>query len=479
MKILLTVPPDREALTLEKEKDIAHGMGIYPPLGILYVATYLKKNSEHEVHILDPDSEKLRLKDIKERIKEINPDVFGITAFTNTLKTVVDELKIVKENLPNCITVMGGPHLSLYPKEAIKIKEVDFAINGDGEKAFFDLITILNKKLSDKERENELKKVEGIVFQSSDGQVYQNGYARVMDLNSMPFPDITLIKKELYFCILGKKKLMTTIATARGCPFKCTFCNSPDKIYRFRSAQNIVDEIEYVLSHGVTEIFFFDDLFNLNKNRVMEVCDEIIKRKLNKKITWSFRGRVNSLKHEEVVKRLKEAGCERIQLGIEKATDGSLKKLKKGITIKEIIQATDLIYKYGILCVGNFILFTPGEGEEEAEDIIKFSLKLKLHHAEFHIFAPYPGSEIYQNGLETKFFEKDYWAEYAENPYDGFSLLWEEKVPRDRMFEIANNAYKRFYFRPRIIWNELRGLSSWSEFIRKFKGGLTVLKLKS
>ena len=475
MRILLMVAPSRGALTLESSNDIAQNMGFYPPLGILYVGTYLKNNSQHEVEIVDSESERLSYRDIEEKIKNYQPDVLGITTFTNTLRNILDVLKITEKVCPNCITVLGGPHIPLFPCETVEFAEVDYAINGDGEYAFKKLLDVLEKKLPKDMLEDELKKIEGIVFQTSGGKFYSNGYARVKDIDSLPFPDRSFLKKELYFCILGKKRLMTTIMSSRGCPFQCTFCNTPDKLYRYRSPQNVVDEMEYVTKMGIEEVFFFDDLFNITAERAIAVCDEILKRKIN--VKWAFRGRVTGIT-EEFLKMAKKAGCERIQYGIEKATDASLKKVKKSSTVRDIINAVNLTKKYGMMCVGNFLLFTPGEGEQEAEEIIKFSLKLKLDHAEFSVFIPYPGTQIYEEGLKTGFFNKDYWAEYVRNPEPNFQLLWEEKVSKERMYYINNRAHKRFYFRPRIIWNELKRISSWEELKRVLKGAFIVWTLK-
>jgi radical SAM superfamily enzyme YgiQ (UPF0313 family) len=475
MKVLLMVAPSIGALTLENSNDIAQNMGFYPPLGILYVGTYLKKNSNHDVYIVDTESERLNYSDIEEKIKLIKPDILGITAFTNTLKNVLDVLKIAKRVHPGCITVLGGPHVPLFPDETLEFKEVDYAICGDGEYSFKKLVDVLGEKSPADIEDEELKKIEGIVFETSDGTIYKNGYARVKDIDSLPFPDRTFLRKELYFCILGKKRLMTTIMSSRGCPFQCTFCNTPDKLYRYRNPENVVDEMEYIASMGMEEIFFFDDLFNITAERAIAVCDEIIKRKLN--VKWAFRGRVTGI-NEELAKKLKQAGCERIQFGIEKATDESLTKVKKASTVKDIINAVNLTKKYGMMCVGNFLLFTPGEGEKEAEEIINFALKLKLDHAEFSVFIPYPGTQIYNEGLKSGFFTKDYWAEYVRNPDPKFQLLWEENVSKEKMYQINANAHKRFYFRPRIIWNELKRTASWTEFKRKLNGAMIVLKLR-
>lgn len=475
MKVLLMVAPSEDALTLEASNDIAQNMGYFPPLGILYVGTYLKEHSSHEVHIVDTETERLNFDEIEKRVKKIRPDVIGVTTFTNTLRNVLDLIKMVKRVLPGCIVVLGGPHIPLFPEETIGFDEVDYAISGDGEYSFKALLDVLEQNLSNDIKDKKLQEIQGIVFKTTDGLIYKNGYARVKDINSLPFPDRNLLKKELYYCILGKNRLMTTIMSSRGCPFHCTFCNTPDKIYRFRSPQSVVDEIESVVAMGVEEAFFFDDLFNINEKRVIEICDEIIKRKIQ--IKWAFRGRVNGIT-EELVRKAKLAGCERIQYGIEKATDEGLKKVKKDSTVEEIKRAVNLTKKYGLMCVGNFLFFTPGEDEDDVEEIIRFSLKLNLDHAEFSVFIPYPGTKIYEEGLKSGFIEKDYWREYAKNPTKAFQIVWEEKVRKEKMYYISNKAHKRFYLRPRIIWNEFKRISSLKEFMRVARGALIILTLK-
>lgn len=475
MKVILSISPADGAVTLEKEDDIAHGMGLYPPLGILYLSSYIRENSHHEVKIIDGDAECLTNEELINQVTKEKPDVFGITTFTTTLLNILEIIEGVKKNNPNCIIVLGGPHIPLFPKETINQPYVDYAIVGDGEDSFLKLLNLLENKDSYSSFEEDLKKIEGILFKTADNSIFQNGYARVLNLNELPYPARDLLNQERYYCILGKKKIMTTIATSRGCPFSCTFCNSPDKKYRERTPENVVDEMEHVANSGINEIFFFDDLFNITEKRVLATCNEIIRRGLHKRVSWAFRGRVNSLTSDEVVKKLKEAGCERVQLGLEKATDESLKKIKKGTKVWQIEKAVELLHKHKIISVGNFVFFTPGEGIKEAEEILKFSLKLKLDHCQYHVFAPYPGSEIYEEGLKSKFFKRDYWREYAIAPERDFSVLWEEKVSKEQMYEFASKAYKRFYFRPRIIVNEVKKLSSWSELARKARGALTLL----
>ena len=121
MKVLLLVAPSADALTLETSNEMAHSMGFFPPLGIMYLSAYLKKYSRHTVKVIDSESEQIDYKQLESRISEFQPEVIGITTFTNTLLSVIDVLKIARRVVPKCITVLGGPHIPLYPKETMEV----------------------------------------------------------------------------------------------------------------------------------------------------------------------------------------------------------------------------------------------------------------------------------------------------------------------------------------------------------------------
>ena len=474
MKVLLMVTPPENVLELEISDEMARHTGFFPPLGLLYLATYMKHNSKHDVLVVDGESEQLSLKAIEQRLLKIQPDVLGITAFTHTLRSVLDAIKLAKRVLPDCKIVLGGPHIALYPVESVEFEDVDYCVMGEGERSFLELVNLLEKKLPLEAHEQELVKIEGIVFKKADGRVHKNGFARIPELDALPFPDRGFVDKSSYFCILGKNRLMTTVMSSRGCPFQCTFCNTPDHTYRYRSPINVVNEMEMLAKDGIEEIFFFDDLFNINSQRVIEICDEILRR--NVKVKWAFRGRVRGIT-DELAKKCAMAGCERIQYGIEKGTDKMLKKLNKNVTVTDVVNAVKLTKKYGMMAVGNFLLFTPGEDEKDAEEDIRFALSLPLDHAEFNVFIPYPGTRIYSDGLRSGFFERDYWAEFARNPDPDFQLVWEEKVKKEKMYQINAMAHKRFYLRPRIVFNELMRISSWKDFTRIANGAKVILNL--
>ncbi|MFQ5560431.1 MAG: B12-binding domain-containing radical SAM protein [Nitrospinota bacterium] len=476
MKILLMVPPPKNALTLELSNEIAQSMGNFPPLGILYLATYLKERTDFELRVLDSEALGYGLDEVEEVFKEFQPDVVGITAFTNTLYDAVQTIKSAKKILPQSIICLGGPHVALYPEESLHFNEVDFAIAGDGEISFHDLLKVLSEKeLSLEAREERLKKIDGLIFRTKKG-VLKNGYARIMDLDALPIPDRSFLDTSLYYCILGKKRTFTTVMSSRGCPFQCTFCNTPDKIYRYRNPVGVVDEIEDIAARGIEEIFFFDDLFNISEKRVIAICDEIIRR--NIKIHWAFRGRVNGVTEELIVKA-KAAGCERVQFGIEKGSNNGLKLVKKGITVEEVRKAVDLTKKHGLTTVGNFLIGTPEETKADILQTIDFSLTLKLDHAEFNTFTPYPGTQIYEDGLRSGLYPKDLWREFALNPHPDFTISWNEILSDAELNRLNVLATKKFYFRPRIFWNELKSLTSFEEFKRKLSGAKIVLGLRA
>jgi len=475
MRVLLMVPPSKDALTLETSNDIAQNMGRFPPMGIMYLASYLKRHTEHEVKLLDADAEEMRVEEIAEVIREFKPDLVGITAFTMTWSTVW-EIAVAAKRVDPAVTVcLGGPHVALYYRETLEeVPEVDYCVCGDGEEALLLLLALLeNRTLTDFHKMEQMRKIPGIVFRAGD-DIHRNDFARMEDLDALPFPDRTQLNIEKYYCILGQEQVGTTMISSRGCPYQCTYCNTPDKTYRKRTADNIVDEMEECVRLGIREIFFFDDLFNIKAKDVIKLCEEILRRGL--KVRWAFRGRVNDVT-DEMMRKLKEAGCERIQYGIEKADDESFRRVKKTTTIAEVINAVTLTKKYGLLVVGNFLIGTPGETREDIMRIIDFSLRLPLDFAEFSIFIPLAGTEIYEQGLRSGVFPNDVWREYVKKPDKNFCLVWDEILTREELLELHALAHKKFFFRPRIMLKTLLRIRSLSELLRKVKGGLVLLRL--
>ena len=292
----------------------------------------------------------------------------------------------------------------------------------------------------------------------------------------MPFPDRELLPIEKYSSILSGGRIVTTMFTSRGCPFQCAFCDRPHlgKKFRARSAQSVIDEIEECLKLGIKEILIYDDTFTVDRQRTIDICDEIIKRGL--KFIWDIRARVDTV-DEEVLKKLKAAGCARIHFGVESGTEKILGVLNKGIHLNQVADAFKWSKKIGLETLAYFMIGSPTETKEDIEQTIKFAKEIRPDYAHITILTPYPATEIYRQALSQGVIKNDYWREFAKNPKKGVvTQYWEKELTREELFELLDKFYKEFYRRPSYIFQQLLKINSFSDLKKKIRAGLKILK---
>lgn len=470
MKILLINPPISNLILTNLPEIIAQEDSM-PPLGIMYVASYLKKHTNHQIKILDCLIEKISHKELKERIKQEKPDVVGITALTFTLIDVLRVAKAVKEVDLKTKVILGGSHVNIYPEETMNFPEIDYLVLGEGEKPAKDLIDNL-------EQTEKLYDIKGIVFRDKDNKVINTGHRElIQNLDELPFPARSLVSNEKYSSVLSENNPVTTLFSSRGCPFRCTFCNRAHlgKVFRSRSVKNVVDEMEECKRIGIKEIFFYDDTFTIDRQRVLDICSEIKRRNL--KIFWDVRARVDTI-NEEVLRAMKETGCQRIHYGVEAGTEKILKVLNKGITLDQIKKTFKLTRKMNIQTLAYFMIGSPRETKEDVLKTIKFAKKIKPDFVCFSITTPYPQTEIYALGLREKIIPYDFWLEFAKNPKPDFvAIPWEEKISQEELVSLFKKAYHSFYLRPSYIFDKILKLKSFKELFKKAKTAFGILRI--
>ncbi|HII71281.1 TPA: radical SAM protein [Candidatus Woesearchaeota archaeon] len=470
MKILLINPPDLTPLGSEVPEIVNEERGHNPPLGLLYVAAYLienSKGSKHKVKVLDASVEGLGFEDIKERIANLRPDIIGMTAMSFTLLDCLKIADIAKKIDKDVKVVLGGPHVNLYPEESLSIENIDFLVLGEGERPFLELVENI---------ENPAK-VDGIGFKQ-DGKIHLNQKLPLIeDLDEIPFPARHLTPYRKYNSLLGKHDIVTTMITSRGCPYKCLFCDRPHlgKVFRARSAENVFQELKECVDMGINEFLIYDDTFTIDRKRVVDICNLIIKGGLD--ISWDIRARVNTVDYK-LLKLLKKAGCERIHYGVEAGNPEILKVLRKGITKEQVREVFKMTKKAGIQILAYFMIGSPRETEETIQETIDFAKELEPDYVHFTITTPFPGTELYFMGLKEGLIKKDVWREFARNPTSDFvPPLWEENLTREELIRLLKKAYKEFYTRPSYILKRLVKVRSLGEFKRKAKAGLKVFGL--
>lgn len=434
MKVLFVNPPQ----TASKYKF----MGVIaPPLGIAYMAGVLQENNI-DVEILDATAEDMDFKDVEKELLKRKPDLVALTALTPTIGRALETAQVVKETLPDSIVVMGGYHPTFNFIETLEDENVDIVIRGEGECIMLNLVQAL-------ENQSSLHDVKGIVFEDKNSkEIVVNPEAPlIQDLDELPFPALNLLPMKKYR-LLDMDTHMTTMITTRGCPMQCSFCSSAamhGKKIRERSVENIVDEIEYLkTNYDIDTIAFMDDTFTLKKRKVMAICDEILKR--NIEIMWGCTSRVDTL-DEKLLKKMKEAGCITIFIGVESADQQQLDNMCKNTTIAKIENAFKIAHKLKIRTIASVALGMPGDTKEIMNKTVKFVHKLKPNYAIYSLATPYPGTRFYKEAFEKNLIKIKDWSKYTLIT----PILETIDCSLNDMRKIQAKAFMKFYLRPHYI----------------------------
>jgi radical SAM superfamily enzyme YgiQ (UPF0313 family) len=316
--------------------------------------------------------------------------------------------------------------------------------------------------------------IPSIGYRDSEGRpVIDTTRQHVETINDQPLPARHLIRNELYANILTRRRNFTAMMSARGCPYRCAFCDQKTPKFRLRSPRDFVDEVKFNLEHfNIREFDVYDSTFTANKKRVIEICELIRSEGLD--VSWTVRSRVDSV-NDDMLIALRKAGCHTIMYGVESSDADILKRMRKGISPERVRHVTQFTHDQGMEMLGFFLLGFPGETHETIQDTIEFALSLPLDYAQFTVLVPFPDTEIYEyyreNGLE------DYWGEYTldETREREIELIGTE-VTRDEASDYLAKAYRRFYFRPRVIAKRAMKIRSLGELKRLASGAVGILK---
>jgi len=472
-RVLLINPPRFGELIGKNPAIVEKHRGFNPPLGILSLAGYLEHHSRFSIQLLDAQPKRFSYEQLEELLQEREADVVGITAMTFTLIDVFKTVRLVRRVMPNAKIVLGGPHVHLYPKETIRHPEVDFLVQGEGEIAFLQLLNNLGNPAA-------WPHIKGLVYRDADGGVVDNGIAPATEnLDELGMPARHLLPVDDYTSLLGRDNVITTMFTSRGCPYRCTFCDRPYSPvlsgFRWRSARHVADEMERCLSLGIKEAFIYDDTFTVRRDRVFELCDEIERRKI--RFRWDVRAHVNTMTPDLIV-RMKQSGCDRVHYGVECGNDRMLKVIKKNMTVAKVREVVSWTQQARMEVLCYFIIGQQTETAADIDDTLRLARQLDPNYVHFTVFCPYPGTEIYMQGLESGVIREDVWRKFSEDPRDGFELpVWEENFTRQELREMLVRCYKSFYLRPRYVARNLLRIRRMGELKRKLRAGLSVVTM--
>jgi len=418
---------------------------ITPPLALGYLAAYLKKN-KIETIIIDGLKENFCIDILLKKILAEKPDAVGITCLTAFYKETINLSRLLKKNNLKCI--IGGVHPTFLPYQTLIDSNADYVICGEGEIAFSKLVknNFINDNIQGVYSKDNLKDAKQIIKKA---EIIEN-------LDDIPFPDWEQINPNLYpeapHGAIVKNFPIGIIITTRGCPYECTFCASPrlcNRKIRFRTPENVIQEIKYLIKHwGVKEIHFEDDNLTLKRDHIVKICNLIIKN--NIKISWACPNGIRAdMIDKKLIKLMAKSGCYYIAYGVESANPEILKNVKKRETVDVIEKAIEMTDMEGIMCQGFFIFGLPGETARTIEKTIRFAKKSKLSRAQFLILDVLPGSELWDN-LKGKFipnWNKDSYREPEWIP---------DNLSKEQLLKAQSRAFRQFYLRPIIFFKFIR-----------------------
>jgi len=427
------------------------------PLGLGYITSFLEKNG-YEVIITDAYVRNLGWSELEKEIEAFSPDMVGITCLTDQRASVFRTAGLVKNLDSNIKVVLGGPHPSIMYKQILQNYPVDAVVIGEGEETTLRLIQAWEKGAA-------LDSVEGIAF-LKDGQIICTPPRKLIEnLDIMPLPAYHKIDFNLYKgwdFVLEVLKLRglgipdynkATLITSRGCPSKCNFCSVNrvwGKVWRARSAQNVVNEIEMLYNNNnVRFIIFADDNFSVDQKRVMEISREILKRKL--KIIWGFQTGVR-LVSSEMLKLAAQAGCVFIIYGVESGSETMLKQMNKKINNEHIINAFHMSKQEGISTGAFLMIGHHGENNETVNQSVKLLKKIKPDITIPQILMLAPGTKLYDKAKQQKLIDDSYWLSSLPLPY----YVYENSLDQLIMWYRKLQYYKCSYIGMKV--RELRDL---------------------
>ncbi len=355
----------------------------FPPLGLGYIAASLRR---HNIDVEIIDCTFLSQEEAIQRVKHSKPQIIGFYSMFSMKKTSIDMASKLRNDCD--LLVVGGPLPTLDPLSYLDV--FDVVVVGEGEEAMMEIEECY-------ERGADLAAIQGIAYRYNGDVKSTENRRFIENLDSLPFPSRDLFDNDAYKRHYVRRfgYSISPVITSRGCPFSCDFCSRPvfGQSFRVRSAANIVDEIEEIMELGYDRIWFADDCFTLNREQVLAVCDELLRRRLE--IGWECLSRVDTMDYE-IAERMRLAGCIRVFFGIESGTNKILSLMKKQITVEQAKKAVYVAKRAGLQVGAFFILGYPGENDNSVLDTIRFASGLPLDYLSFTLPYPIPGTALFE-----------------------------------------------------------------------------------
>lgn len=470
MKILLINPP--------VWNDINQVLANTPPLGLLYLAAFIERSGYSNIKVIDADAAEMTWADLENLLTREKPDIVGVTGTSFIFPALVKTVDLVRNIFPDSVIVAGGFGSTNEPEKILKAanRAVNFVVLGEGELTFLELI----QKIENKER--DFKQIKGLAYLDDQNNIIITSPREyIKDINTLPWPGYHLLYPEFtkYNGMHAEYNEMPQpvgiLLASRGCPHRCAFCSLGSKMYRARSPKDVVDEIEFYKNQfGVKSIQIYDDEFigmSPQQNKwAEEVCDEIIKRGLNKSLSFLVQGRCSQFVELNVLKKMRQAGFVWIWWGVESGSQKILDFITKDITVENVIRDFALAKKAGIKSMMYIMTGFPKETKEDVNLTAQLIKKVKPDEVRIHILSPYPGSKLRKyledhNLLETT----DYYKFDSRNNVIHHTKEMTAKEIKDNFRLLVFRFENGYWYFVKFFVRSLFSVDGWRKLLKRIK----------
>ena len=429
-----------------------------PPLGILSIASCVESKG-FRTEVLDLHGERIEEDDFRNRIRQSQPRFVGISILTNMCIPAHKIARICKEEVPDVMVIAGGVHAEALPERTLRNSAIDVVIRGDGEDAMLEIM-----------EGRPLSEINGASYRTGQGVQHNPPRSIEMALDRFPLPAYHMVDFDNYFPAVASYRNLPAInmLMTRGCPGRCTFCNSARTVLRARSPESVVRQIKHLHDHyGIRQIQFYDDTFTVLKSKCLEFCRLLAAENLDLGWTAYIRGDCFS---EDLAAAMKEAGCHQVLMGIETGSPEISRRIGKPIDRNRYIKAVHIAHDHGMEVRGSFIIGNMGETLATMQETLDFAIELDIDLFQLSISTPYPGTALFAEAMEAGTLVSTDWYSFGQ----GEVLVNQPQITDEDIYAFERQAFRKFYGRPLTVLRLLKRVTRWRH-VRDY--GLAALLL--
>ncbi len=425
-----------------------------PPMGIMSLAAYLRTKFDLEIRLVNQRADNISYEELAKQVVDFAPDVVGFGTLTPFGYALGPLTRAVRDAFPEALILLGGPHSSSFRAKILEDTAADAAVAGEGELSFE---RILEAHLGG----SDFSGIPGLMWRSKEGEILTNPGTPpvVTDLDSLPLPAYDLIDVKAYWKLQSMppvpRRKYISLLSSRGCPYQCMWCHDVfGKSFRARSAERIVDEIEYyVKTYGVNDVEFLDDIFNLEPRRVITFAEEMHRRNIRVKIAFP-NGVRSDLLAEDTIDALVSAGTYFCSFALESGSPRVQTFSGKRLNIPRFLKSVELMAARRVFCNGFMMLGFPTETEAEMQETINVASNSMLHTASFFTVTPFPNTQIHAYVREhhpEKLEKLSFWdMDFCRIPVNV------SDVTDETLFYYQRKAQRQFFLQPGRMFRLVR-----------------------